>query len=105
MHLYYVGCTSPYHAPGQVTTMAKTASINARIEPEVKEKAESIFAALGISASDAIGLFYRQVTYRRGLPFDVCVPNATTIAALEELERGDGEVVRGPTSQLFDDLS
>jgi hypothetical protein len=48
--------------------MAKTASINARIEPEVKEKAESIFAALGISASDAIGLFYRQVTYRRGLP-------------------------------------
>ena len=37
--------------------------------------------------------------------FDVCVPNATTIAALEELERGKGEVVLGPTSQLFDDLS
>jgi DNA-damage-inducible protein J len=85
--------------------MAKTASINARIEPEVKEKAESIFAALGISASDAIGLFYRQVTFRRGLPFDVCVPNATTVAALEELERGEGEIVHGPTSRLFDDLS
>jgi DNA-damage-inducible protein J len=88
----------------QANIMAKTASINARIEPEVKEKAESIFAALGISASDAIGLFYRQVAFRRGLPFDVYVPNATTIAALEELERGEGEVVHGPTSQLFDDL-
>jgi DNA-damage-inducible protein J len=85
--------------------MAKTASINARIEPEVKEKAEGIFAALGLSASDAIGLFYRQVAFRRGLPFDVYVPNATTIAALEVLARGEGEIVNGPTSQLFDDLS
>jgi DNA-damage-inducible protein J len=84
--------------------MAKTASINARIEPEVKEKAESIFAAIGISASEAISMFYRQVTFRRGLPFDVCIPNATTIAALEELERRGGEVVHGPTSQLFDEI-
>jgi DNA-damage-inducible protein J len=93
------------HASRTVNTMAKTASINARIEPDVKEKAESIFAALGISASDAIGLFYRQVAFRRGLPFEVFVPNATTIAALEELERGGGEIVDGPTHQLFDDLS
>lgn len=84
--------------------MAKTATINARIEPEVKERAESIFAAIGISASEAISMFYRQVTFRRGLPFDVCVPNATTIAALEELERGGGEVVHGSASQLFDEL-
>jgi len=84
--------------------MAKTASINARIEPEVKEKAESIFSALGISASEAISMFYRQVTFRRGIPFDICIPNATTVAALEELERGGGEVVHGPTSQLFDEL-
>jgi DNA-damage-inducible protein J len=62
--------------------MAKTATINARIEPEEKERAESIFAAIGVSASEAISMFYRQVTFRRGLPFDVCVPNATTIAAL-----------------------
>jgi DNA-damage-inducible protein J len=83
--------------------MAKTATINARIEPEIKEKAESIFAALGISASDAIGMFYRQVAFRRGIPFDIYVPNATTVAALEELERGEGEVVNGETSQLFDE--
>jgi DNA-damage-inducible protein J len=84
--------------------MAKTASINARIEPAVKEKAERIFAAIGITASDAIGMFYRQVVYRRGLPFDVCIPNATTVAALEELERGEGETFRGSTRRLFDEL-
>jgi hypothetical protein len=38
-------------------------------------------------------------------PFDACVPNATTVAALEQLKRGEGEVMHGPTSQLFDDLS
>jgi len=83
--------------------MAKTATINARIEPEVKERAESIFAAIGISASEAISMFYRQVAFRKGLPFDVCIPNAATVAALEELERGEGEVVHGSARQLFDE--
>ncbi|HEU0085231.1 MAG TPA: type II toxin-antitoxin system RelB/DinJ family antitoxin [Bradyrhizobium sp.] len=84
--------------------MAKTASVNARIEPAVKKKAERIFAAIGISASDAVGMFYRQVVYRRGLPFDARIPNATTVAALEELEHGKGEVFRGSTRKFFDDL-
>lgn len=84
--------------------MAKTASVNARIEPAVKKKAERIFAEIGISASDAVGMFYRQVVYRRGLPFDVRVPNATTIAALQELEQGKGEVFTGSTRKLFDEL-
>jgi DNA-damage-inducible protein J len=84
--------------------MAKTATINARIEPTVKVKAERIFTAIGLTTSDAIGLFYRQVAFRKGLPFDVCIPNATTVAALEELERGGGEVVHGSSQQLFDEL-
>lgn len=84
--------------------MAKTASVNARIEPGVKKKAERIFADIGITASDAVGMFYRQVVYRRGLPFDVRIPNATTVAALEELERGKGEVFEGSTRKLFDEL-
>jgi DNA-damage-inducible protein J len=84
--------------------MAKTASVNARIEPTVKKKAERIFAAIGISASDAVGMFYRQVVYRRGLPFDVRIPNAATVAALKELEQGAGEVFEGSTRKLFDEL-
>lgn len=84
--------------------MAKTAAVNARIEPAVKQKAERIFSAIGISATDAIGMFYRQVVYRRGLPFDVCIPNAVTLAALKEADAGAGEVYTGSTQDVFDDL-
>jgi DNA-damage-inducible protein J len=85
--------------------MPKTASINVRIEPALKERAEQIFAALGVSTSDAVGMFLRQVVLRRGMPFDLSIPNAETIAALEELDRGGGEVFHGSTRALFDELA
>jgi DNA-damage-inducible protein J len=49
-------------------------------------------------------VFYRQVLVTRGLPFDVRIPNAATMAAIEELENGGGEVVHGSTRQLFDEI-
>lgn len=54
--------------------MAKTANLYARIEPEVKEQAEGILEALGISASNAITMFYKQIIMQRGLPFEVKLP-------------------------------
>jgi len=71
---------------------ARTASVNARIEPGLKRAAERILANLGMTTSTAVTMFYRQVTLRGGLPFDVCLPNRETIAALEEAERGGGKV-------------
>ena len=44
---------------------AKTSNLYARIEPEVKEEAESILAALGIPASNAINMFYKQIILNR----------------------------------------
>ena len=64
--------------------MAKTEMIRARVEPELKRQAEEIFSALGLSATDAITLFYKQVTMHRGLPFDVRIPNAETLEALQQ---------------------
>ena len=49
----------------------KSANLYVRIEPEVKEKAESILSALGIPASSAINMFYKQIILQRGLPFEV----------------------------------
>ena len=54
--------------------MAKSANLYARIEPEVKEQAEAILSALGIPASNAITMFYKQIILRRGLPFEVKLP-------------------------------
>ena len=49
----------------------KSANLYARIEPDVKEKAENILATLGIPASNAINMFYKQIILQRGLPFEV----------------------------------
>lgn len=60
--------------------------IRARIEPDIKAKTENIFRALGLTASDAIGIFYRQVMSKNGLPFDVKIPNKTTLKAIKDAE-------------------
>ena len=49
--------------------MAKSANLYARIEPEIKEQAEKILSTLGIPASNAINMFYKQIILHRGLPF------------------------------------
>ena len=54
--------------------MSKTANLYVRIEPELKEQAEKILSALGIPASNAINMFYKQIILQRGLPFDLKLP-------------------------------
>ncbi len=64
--------------------------IRARVEPDLKRQAEELFSELGLSATEAITLFYKQVTVHRGLPFDVRMPNAETIKALQQARDGEG---------------
>ena len=54
--------------------MAKTANLYARIEPDVKEQAEIILDSLGIPASNAISMFYKQIILNRGIPFELKLP-------------------------------
>lgn len=68
--------------------MSKTAVIQARIEPETKREAEAVLKHLGLSPTDAIRLFYRQIALRRGLPFVVAVPNRLTAATLRKSRSG-----------------
>ena len=49
--------------------MAKSASVYARIDPDLKEQAEAILAALGIPTSNAIDMFFKQIVLKKGLPF------------------------------------
>jgi len=67
--------------------MSKTDRIEARIEPALKQAAEAIFSKLGVSPSDAIRIFYKQVELHQGFPFAVRLPNAETLAAIEEVEK------------------
>ncbi len=63
-----------------------TGKIQVRVNQKVKEDTEAIFEKMGISASDAIRLFYHNVLLNQGLPFEVRIPNAETIAAMEDTE-------------------
>lgn len=94
---------------------AKSANLYARIEPDVKEKAESVLSALGIPASNAINMFYKQIILQRGLPFDVKIPSSRFIdmsalskAELDaELEKGYADIEAGRTrdaSAVFADI-
>jgi DNA-damage-inducible protein J len=64
--------------------MAKTKMIRARVEPRLKHDAEEVLDKLGMTPTEAITLFYKQVTLYRGLPFPVRIPNAATRKALRE---------------------
>ncbi len=66
--------------------MTKSAMIRARTEPGLKVKVDRIFHKLGLSCSEAINLFFKQVTLRKGMPFDIAIPNKTTLKAMKDIE-------------------
>ena len=70
--------------------MNKAATINARIEPVLKHHAEAILHDVGLSTADAIRIFYIQICLKKGLPFEVKLPNKKTLSAIKELESGKG---------------
>ena len=84
--------------------MSKTAMVRARVEPNLKDRAESVFRRLGLNATQAITMFYKQVELREGLPFDVVVPTATTKRTLEASEAGLGLVVCEDADDMFQKL-
>ncbi len=97
------------------TMAVKSANLYARIEPDVKEQAESILSSLGIPASNAINMFYKQIILHRGLPFEVKIPDVGIPDAAElteeelnaELEKGYADMMAGktkPARQAFVDI-
>ena len=70
--------------------MTKTAIVRARIEPALKQEAEDVMQRVGISPTEAIRLFYKQVSLHRGLPFEVRIPNAATRKALTDFRARKG---------------
>ena len=67
--------------------MSRSAMIRARTEPKLKNTVEKIFHALGLSATDAINLFYHRVKLENGLPFEIKIPNKKTLQAMEDVEK------------------
>jgi DNA-damage-inducible protein J len=84
--------------------MAKTSVISARIDPELKNNAELVFRELGLTATQAITMFYKQVELLQGLPFIVKIPNEVTLRALKDARLRYDLVEFNTMEDLFDDL-
>lgn len=83
--------------------MPANAVVRARIDSRVKEEATAIYAAAGLTLSDAFRMMLMRTVAERALPFDPLVPNEETVAAMKAARRG--EVVKvGSVDQLLADL-
>ena len=70
--------------------MSKTDTLHIRIEPSVKQKAEETLNDLGLSITEAINVFLKQVILNDGIPFEIKKPkyNKETIQAIEDTKNG-----------------
>lgn len=84
--------------------MAKTATVRARIEPNLKTDVENLFKKLGLSTTEAINLFYRQVKMRKGLPFSVVIPNKTTEKVFKDTDAERNLIRCDDADDMFDKL-
>lgn len=101
--------------------MQKTATLNLRVDPEVKKSAESVLDKLGLSMSTAVDMFLRQVSLTGGIPFRVALPEAPRsvdvgamdddelrsffVQAMREAERGDDVDAREALERMRRELA
>ena len=62
--------------------------VRARIDEHIKEEASAVLAAMGLTVSDAFRIMLTRIAREKALPFEPLVPNATTIAAMNEARKG-----------------
>ncbi len=77
--------------------------ITIQVTPEVKQKAEAILQEIGISVSSAYEMFYKQIIANQGMPFEVTIPNKTTINAMKQAREGKGKKYAS-VKEMFKDL-
>ncbi len=82
--------------------MHKIATVNTRIEPTLKAKAEHILHKVGLTSAEAVRLFYMQVCLHNGLPFQVKIPNKATIKAMQQADKRKTKKAKN-VDQLFQD--
>jgi DNA-damage-inducible protein J len=88
--------------------MPKTEVVRARVDAHIKEEARIVLEQIGLTPSDAIRMFLTTVANRKELPFhpmDFFEPNAETIAAMEEAERGENLATFDTVESMMEHLN
>lgn len=84
--------------------MSKSAYVRARMEPDLKIGAEAIFNEFGVTATQVITMFYKQVLRKHKIPLDLSLPNKETIRAIKEARQGKGLIAYKSIDDMFDRL-
>lgn len=84
--------------------MASNAVVRARIDEHIKDEAEAVLAAIGLTVSDAFRMMMVRIAREKKLPFDPLVPNKETIEAMKAARRGEFEW-EGPVNKLLEHLN
>ncbi len=84
--------------------MSKSAMVRARIEPDLKDHAEDVFEHLGLSVTQAITMFYKQVAMRNGLPFNVAIPTEKTVKTFQATDAAQDLVICKDADEMFTKL-
>ena len=84
--------------------MAKTATIQTRVDPEIKRNAQKILDMLNISMSEAISIYLSQITLHKGIPFEIKIPNSLTAQTLNKSENGKEIHTVSNVDELFQEL-
>ena len=80
-----------------------TTMVHVRMDEKTKQRAAKTLAAMGISVSDAVRMLLVRVAAEQALPFDVKVPNASTVKAMRAADKGKGKRLKS-AGALFKDL-
>jgi len=84
--------------------MANGATIHARVDAQTKSEAQGILSKLGMTLSEAISLYLRQIVFSKGIPFEVKIPNALTTETLAKADRGEDVMEFDSVDELLKDL-
>lgn len=82
--------------------MAKDEKINVRVDSDLKKDVEYVLKTLGMNVSDAVNIYFKMITLKRGLPFEVTIPNDVTIAAMQDALNGVGDSYQNEQEMLED---
>ena len=84
--------------------MATDSIVQVRIDRRIKKEAAHVLEGMGLSVSDAVRMLLMRIAREKAIPFDIRVPNAQTVAAIDELESGKG-VSSNSVEELMADLN
>jgi DNA-damage-inducible protein J len=106
--MLYIRCNDIVHTlilNNQERPMAKTATIQTRVDPDIKRNAQKILSTLNISMSEAISIYLTQITLNKGIPFEIKIPTKLTARILKESENRKELHKVSDVDELFQELN